>query len=265
MGLIANGFRETQTGRIFGSTNVNGGNPHTQEYRGHMTARMRNMFATTAITSNVASVPSGARHPVAWVHARKNGAMSSRNEAGFTFSGTGAGALGFNIDGATSISISFANADGQLISSGTGSASFSINATGNVLAILAATGTASFSLSTNTPLLGATAWVEGAAAYSIGATLVSYGKGFMVGSTVDSGTLTVPAIADGVWNSIAASYNTVGTMGNKLNSAASGGVDYGALGAAVWDVLTSSMTTSGSAGEQLKKALTTSKFLALKD
>ena len=225
------------------------------------------MVASTRsdVFGSLAAMPNGYYQPEGWMLPRKAGAMSSVNKTVFTVSTSASGALGFNIDGATSISITFANADGQLISSGTGSASFSITPTGNVLATLSTTGSASFSMSTNTPLLGATGWVEGSAAYSMGATLVSYGNGFMVGSTVDSGTLTVPAIADGVWNSIAASYNTAGTMGNKLNSAASGGVDYGALGAAVWDVLTSSMTTTGSAGEQLKKALTTSKFIALKD
>lgn len=72
-------------------------------------------------------------------------------------------------------------------------------------------------------------------------------------------------ITQSVWNAAASRYNYAGTMGQKLNNAASGGVDYSALGLAVWDVLTSSMTTSGSAGEQLKKALTSTKFLALKD
>ena len=72
-------------------------------------------------------------------------------------------------------------------------------------------------------------------------------------------------ITQSVWNAAATRYNYAGTMGQKLNNAASGGVDYSALGLAVWDVLTSSMSTSGSAGEQLKNALTTSKFLALKD
>jgi len=40
-------------------------------------------------------------------------------------------------------------------------------------------------------------------------------------------------LAANVWNAIATEYNTAGTMGNKLNLASSGGVDYQALSEAV--------------------------------
>jgi hypothetical protein len=45
-------------------------------------------------------------------------------------------------------------------------------------------------------------------------------------------------IPDDIWNSVAADYNDVGTFGNKLNTASSGGVDYGALADAVRTELT---------------------------
>ena len=54
-------------------------------------------------------------------------------------------------------------------------------------------------------------------------------------------------------------------MGNKLNSAGSGGVDYSALGLAVWNVLLADVNIPSSTGDQIKKALTLSKFIALKD
>lgn len=41
--------------------------------------------------------------------------------------------------------------------------------------------------------------------------------------TVTGGTLTVGDIVNGVWDALATSYNTAGTMGAKLNSAASAG------------------------------------------
>jgi hypothetical protein len=72
-------------------------------------------------------------------------------------------------------------------------------------------------------------------------------------------------IAQAVWNGEAATFNYANTMGNKLNSAASGGVDYSALGAAVWNVLTADMNTTGSAGMKLKAILSKGEFLALKD
>jgi hypothetical protein len=71
------------------------------------------------------------------------------------------------------------------------------------------------------------------------------GSGTAAGSTITGtgalsatirgyGDLTPEGIRDSVWNALAVSYNTAGTMGAKLNSAASGGVDYNALAAAVW-------------------------------
>jgi hypothetical protein len=51
---------------------------------------------------------------------------------------------------------------------------------------------------------------------------------------VGYGDLTPEGLRDAVWNALASQYNTAGTMGNKLNSAASGGVDLSALADAVW-------------------------------
>ena len=75
------------------------------------------------------------------------------------------------------------------------------------------------------------------------ATLTSYATGRLYGSTEELG-LTVPGIVSGVWNAAAASYNTSGTMGQKLNNAASGGVDYDALAAAVWQYIDRTLTAN---------------------
>jgi hypothetical protein len=72
-------------------------------------------------------------------------------------------------------------------------------------------------------------------------------------------------IAQEVWQSQKTAYNSAGTMGNALNNASTGGVDYAALGLAVWDVLTVDMDLAGSAGEKLKTLLTKGQFIALKD
>lgn len=45
--------------------------------------------------------------------------------------------------------------------------------------------------------------------------------------------LSPEGLANAVWSSLAAQYNDAGTMGNKLNTASSGGVDLNALAAAV--------------------------------
>jgi len=58
--------------------------------------------------------------------------------------------------------------------------------------------------------------------------------------------LTPEGIRDNVWNAIAANYNTVGTMGSKLNAAGSGGVDLNALAEAVWEYVDRTLTAGGS-------------------
>jgi hypothetical protein len=68
--------------------------------------------------------------------------------------------------------------------------------------------------------------------------IVATMKGFanMSATITSAGELvTAESCAAAVWNAIASSYNDAGTMGQKLNSAAVGGVDYDALAEAVLD------------------------------
>lgn len=59
--------------------------------------------------------------------------------------------------------------------------------------------------------------------------------GALAANILAYGALTPEGIRDSIWGALAASYNTTGTMGQKLNSAASGGIDYTALSDAVWE------------------------------
>lgn len=68
------------------------------------------------------------------------------------------------------------------------------------------------------------------------ATIAAYGN--MAIDIVVTGTgLTTANVGQAVWSAIAAANNDAGTMGAKLNSAASGGVDYGDMATAVRDEL----------------------------
>lgn len=246
MGLMQNGFRHNAIGKLFGGTSLDGANPSVHEYSGHLTARMRNQFSGEGITDDLASVPNGARHPAAWVMARANGGMASRSAAMLAFAPAGAAVGGVTSPGeatltltpaasawplddsvqirtaSASITFTVADAAGQLISSGSGSASMAFSTNTPLLtASLAAIGSSSFALSAS-GALGAEASGEGAAsmAFSMAATilptvdtppartatanfaitgaLVPYAIGQMVGSTVDTSILTVDAIAAGV-------------------------------------------------------------------
>jgi len=65
------------------------------------------------------------------------------------------------------------------------------------------------------------------------ATIAAYGN-MAIDIVVTGAGLTVANVADAVWGALAADHNDAGTMGAKLNTASSGGVDYGALADAVW-------------------------------
>lgn len=222
MGLLQNGFRHNAIGRLFGGTNLDGANPSVHEYRGHLTGRMRNQFAGEGITDDLASVPNGARHPVAWVMARRNGGMASRNVTRMTLAPAGLAVGGVTANAPAAITFTVADADGQLISSGGGSASITFNTNTPLLtASLNAIGSANLAITASGPL-GAEASSSGqaqlsfsmsatilpsndtppartaSASFSITGNLTPYAIGQMVGSTVDTSILTVDAIAAGV-------------------------------------------------------------------
>lgn len=111
------------------------------------------------------------------------------------------------------------------------------------------------------------------------AALSTYGESFMtavphktiaVKMTVNVGAVpSAEDVAQAIWNSQASTYNYSGTMGNKLNTASSGGVDIEALAQAVWEYTTRTLTAGGGGSDvddiwTDSRALTVAKFLGLK-
>lgn len=222
----------------------------------------RNIYS--GITDKKSGIPNGHVAPSSWLLPLKPGGMSSVNYAIASITATGSALMGVTSPASSSITFTV-DGTGSLITSGTGSSTFTFTvANADLLASLSGVGSSSFTID-GTGLLDGHGYAEGTTTITVSGNLIAYATGSMSGTTVDSSVLTVDTIANGVWNALAVEYNLNDTMGEKLNSAASGGVDYGALGAAVWDALMNDMNTSGSAGEQLKKLLTTGKFIALKD
>lgn len=188
------------------------------------------------------AIPSGNYAGKTWMLPQKSGEMASRNDVVMSFAASASGVSGVTSPGSATMTFTVADAAGQLISSGSGSATFAFSAAGDLLASLNGTGSASFAISTNTPLLGAQANAEGSATMSFSGSLTPYAIGIMSGTTVDSSILTSDVITAAVWGAAAASNNTAGTMGAKLNSAASGGVDYSAMADAVRTELQAELT-----------------------
>lgn len=154
----------------------------------------KNWYAGDHTPDKKSGVVDGCLPPATWTMPRVSGGMSSRNFANIAITPTASGALGLPAGGTVSFTIDFAPAAGGLISSGDGTASFAITTTATVLATRSGDGSATMSFTTNTPLLGALGWVTATGAFSVSATLASYARGYMTGSTVDNTTLTAAAL-----------------------------------------------------------------------
>lgn len=152
-----------------------------------------------------------------------------------------------------------ASGTGELKMSGSGDAQVSFSATGTLLGVMAAVGSASLSLVALPAILGAKASGEGQASIGLTATgtilpinddppertasamitltgsLVPYAIGHMTGNALPYTELSPQSLASAVWNAPAADNNQTGSMGSKVNTASSGGVDVDALAEAVWD------------------------------
>lgn len=179
----------------------------------------------------LSAIPQGNNHPSAWLMPQKAGGMASHNRCDLTLTASGEGALGRNMVGTSAITID-ADALGGLIAGGVGNATISITASGDIVATIGAPGTATISLIGSADI-GALGWLEGTSEIGIDGSLVAYALGHMQGSTQDLAEMTPGTVATAVWTAVAASFNEAGTMGNKLNTASSGGVDLNALAAAV--------------------------------
>ncbi len=82
-----------------------------------------------------------------------------------------------------------------------------------------------------------------------------YAIGHMEAELTPFTELSPENLAAAVWNAIAVVYNDVGTMGEKMNDAGSGGDP--------WATDLSAYTTTGCAGKVLKDKLSKGQFLAL--
>ena len=225
MGLLQNGYRHNLTGRIVGSTNIDGWRPQVGVYQGHRTAAMRNLL--TGTTDSRASVPVGNLPPSAWIMAAKSGGMSMR--------GTGSGTIASSLIASRPMSIDLTGA-GDLAAigalavamfsamSGEGSLSATINGLLNMSADLDGSGDLSASMegiaSLAVDLLG-----QG----DLDATIAAYGN--MEIDLVVTGTgLTTGNVGDAVWTYLIGSSEAqdllaaAGAAGDPLLGSVEGGL-----------------------------------------
>lgn len=198
MALYPNGSYISQSpGRFFGgATGAVGGTG-----AGYKTAfcnradRLNRFLSSNADKKESVPAGYGINAPIP---ARSVGGMASKNASKIVISSVGAGALGYPLAGSTSFTVDFAAADGELISSGQGTASFYVTADGNVIATLQSDGNAFFTVTAQDALMEAYGWVEGAVTATVTAQVVGRASGNMEGSTVNTSTLTPAAIAQAI-------------------------------------------------------------------
>lgn len=198
------------------------------------TNRIRNLTAGEGITSELVGLPSGERHPVAWMMPQKSGALAARNTVVGIGAASATGQSGYNIEGTitgagdipNSVSIGLIVSIAAALTASGGISSAETEALAAMVAELTGAGsvdaTAAGLAELGAVLAGAgLVTANNTALMSIAATIRGYSD------------LTPEGIRDTVWTALLDQYPDAGTAGKALSVASSGGVDLGALAAAV--------------------------------
>lgn len=223
MGLLQNGFRDTcGVCQTFGATQSNNAYPSANWANYARTGAMRNITAGQGITDGTVSLPSGNRHPSAWMMPQKAGALAARNSLTGSGEVSDADVWAVKLAQAAITGAGDLTATGglivQLVAAVTGNGTVSdadLKAFLQLAAALSGSGVAAGDGSGLGALLAA---LTGAS--DLDATLT--GTGAMAADIVVTGTgLSTANVGEAVWSALAAANNTAGTMGEKLNDAGS--------------------------------------------
>lgn len=229
-----------------------GGSPGTFRSMWGRGDRM-NQSVGEGIPSKLAGIPSGHLAPSSWVLPYKPGAMSSFTQCVVTVTpGTLNLAAGRNLSGSTTVTVTVDPAAGQLIVSASGSTSITFDLSGQLAGALSAVGSTAITVTVDNATLGAIVDAVGATLVQITTSATPRATGNMVGNITPFTELSPQSLAAAVWNAIAAEYTESGTMGELMNTGASG-----LTAAQVWAYVNRTLTSSD--------ALTLPEFLALKD
>ena len=160
-------------------------------YGGLRGARL-NRYVSGTYSKVLGAVPSGYSGK-SYVFAVKSGGLTAFS--GLTVTPAATGVLGLPGTGSADFAFTVADLIGQLISSGSGTAAMSINVANLVLTgSVSGAGSSLFSLTSNTPILGALAGAYATATMTFNGTLSPYAIGSMTGNTVSGGVLTEASI-----------------------------------------------------------------------
>jgi hypothetical protein len=239
-------------------TAIHSGNRGNFSQSGRVRSRMMQDQTTTAL--EYYALPNGAYPSLTWFIPQQAGQIGSSNQIyglGSIVANLAGGRNGqANLTGAGDITNGNLTLIAQLIAALTGSGDIAPppSLVGTLFLASDLTGAGAI-----TAVLNAFASVQADLSGTGTLTLVPYATGELSADITGESVLSPQNLAAAVWQALAAQYNDSGTMGNKLNLAASGGVDYDTLAQAVWTYVSRTLT-SGS-----NDCLTLPQFLALKD
>ena len=240
------------------SASVQSGNRGNFAQSGRVRSRMMQDQTTTAL--EYYALPNGAYPSLTWFIPQQAGQIGSSNQiyglGSIVASLAGARNATADLTGSGTVTNAFLSLIADLIASLTGAGD--ISPPPNLLALLSLSGNLT-GAGAITAVLNAFASVQADLAGTGTLTLVPYAVGELSADITGESVLSPQNLAAAVWQALAAQYNDPGTMGNKLNLASSGGVDYDTLAQAVWTYVSRTLT-SGS-----NDCLTLPQFLALKD
>jgi len=146
------------------------------------------------------ALPDGYNHPYGWLLPRLAGGMSSRNQTDATFTASGSGAEGINIDGGSTSVFTF-DSTGQLIASAIGSSLMEFVLDGNLSATIGAPGSCSFTFTVDASPT-AIGWVYGGGTGTFTLGVTSYAIGNMIGAMLPYTELSPQSLANAVWETV---------------------------------------------------------------
>lgn len=161
-----------------------------------------------------------------WMMPTTAGALSSHRSLDWSASVTGSGNYGRNLASSIPVAIDFTQANMALVVGGvaTINVSFNLTPSPNLAGVLGASSSFTGVSFTVNPTLGAKSGLGATIPVTFTVTPTATAKAYLSAIISNEGAAVTPtSVAAEVWGSVAAAFNVAGTMGNKMNSAASAG------------------------------------------
>lgn len=204
---------------------------------------LRNSTVGQGIETELAGIPAGHYAPSSWNIPYRAGQISA-----FTFTGATVTpnplnmSAGVNAQGDATFSFTVGPSQLNLIVSAIGSASITFSVSGSAAAVIQAVGGIGVNFVVGPASIGAESSVSGSTTITFSATVTPRGDGNMQGAITPYTELSPQTLAAAVWNALASAYTEAGSMGELMNTGASG-----LTAAQVWAYVNRSLTDTVSA------------------